>query len=207
MKSRCFPMNGNRGSQAVLHHAFTITTPGIRIQGFVMKKIVLYSCILFLLTTAPALAAEAATPAAATDGEEQVYGSVEERRLREAIEGGEHSALARERENLEDRKKELKRLEEEVDKKLEQLNQLRLSVEKLLAEKDAAEQKQIQALAKLYEKMTADKAATVLATVDQGLAVAILKQMKTKSAAKILNSMEREKAAKVTTGISTLDTE
>ena len=172
-----------------------------------MKRIVLHSCVLILLTTATALAAEAANPAAATDGQEQEYGSVEERRLREAIEGGEHSALARERENLEDRKKELKRLEEEVDKKLEQLNQLRLSVEKLLAEKDAAEQKQIQALAKLYEKMTADKAATVLATVDQGLAVAILKQMKTKSAAKILNSMEREKAAKVTTGISTLDTD
>lgn len=170
-----------------------------------MKRIVFFICSLFLLTMVPALAADSANPTAA-NGQEREYGSVEERRLQEAIEGGEHSALARERENLEERKKELKRLEEEVDKKLEQLNQLRLSVEKLLAEKDAAEQKQIQDLAKMYEKMTADKAATVLGTVDQGLAVAILKQMKTKSAAKILNSMEREKAAKLTTGISTLDT-
>ncbi len=172
-----------------------------------MKTIVCVSCVLFLLITAPVLAADAANPAVKADSQEQEYGSVEERRLREAIEGGEHSALARERENLEDRKKELKRLEEEVDKKLEQLNQLRLNVEKLLAEQDAAEQKQIQALAKMYEKMTADKAATVLGTVDQQLAVAILKQMKTKSAAKILNSMEREKAAKLTTGISTLETD
>lgn len=170
-----------------------------------MKRIVFFICSLFLLTMVPALAADSANPTAA-NGQEREYGSVEERRLQEAIEGGEHSALARERENLEERKKELKRLEEEVDKKLEQLNQLRLSVEKLLAEKDAAEQKQIQDLANMYEKMTADKAATVLGTVDQGLAVAILKQMKTKSAAKILNSMEREKAAKLTTGISTLDT-
>ena len=169
-----------------------------------MKKTLLLICLLVLLVKFPALAAEPAEQPAA-DGQEREYGSVEERRLREAIEGGEHSALARERKNLEDKKKELKRLEEEVDKKLEQLNQLRLTVEKLLAEKDAAEQKQIQDLAKMDEKMTADKAATVLGTVDQGLAVAILKQMKTKSAAKILNSMEREKAAKLTTGISTLD--
>ena len=179
--------------------------PGIRVQGSAMNRIVFFISALFLLTIVPALAADSANPTAA-NGQEQEFGSVEERRLHEAIEGGEHSALARERENLEDRKKELKRLEEEVDKKLEQLNQLRLNVEKLLAEKDAAEQKQIQDLAKMYEKMTADKAATVLGTVDQGLAVAILKQMKTKSAAKILNSMEREKAAKLTTGISTLDT-
>ena len=180
-------------------------SPAMMIHDAAIKAGLLACSLLILLSPPPLLAAEPADPSATAD--QQQYGSVEERRLRQAIEGGEHSALARERENLDDRKKELKRLEEEVDKKLEQLNQLRLSVEKLLAEKDAAEQQRIGELAKMYEKMNADKAATVLGAVDQQLAVAILKQMKTKSAAKILNSMEREKAAKLTTGISTLDTE
>ena len=57
----------------------------------------------------------------------------------------------------------------------------------------------------MYEKMTSDKAALVLGSLDQELAVPILTKMKTKSAAKILNNMDREKAAKLTTAFSTLE--
>ncbi len=167
--------------------------------------LLLFIAIILPLTTFSAETGENVGAPPGTEAEQREYGSVEERRLMEAIEGGELSVLAREREKLEEQKKELKRVEAEVDKKLDQLNQLRQNVEKLLAEKDAVEQKRVQELAKMYEKMTADKAATVLATVDQELAVAILKLMKTKAAAKILNSMERDKAAKLTTGFSTLD--
>ena len=144
----------------------------------------------------------AAAPAAA---KEKQYGSVEERRLMESIDDAAVSSAAGERENLESRKKELKRLEEEVDKKLDQLNQLRTATEKLLAEKDAQEQKRVTELAKVYEKMTAEKAAAIIGSLEQDLAIAILGKMKTKSAAKILNNMEREKAAKLTAAFSTLD--
>ena len=89
-----------------------------------------------------------------------------------------------------------------VDKKLEQLNQMRVKIEKLLAEKEAKESKKIQDLAKMYEKMAADKAAMLLSTIDQELAISILAKMKTKSAAKILNNIEREKAAKLSTAFS-----
>jgi len=124
----------------------------------------------------------------------------------ESLQGENTSLFAKEREDLENKKKELKRLEIEVDKKIDQLNQLRLGIEKLLATRDAEELKRIQELAKMYEKMTAEKAAMVLGTVDQKLAISILAKMKTKSAAKILNNMDREKAAKLTTDFSTLDT-
>ena len=177
----------------------------MRIANFLLSSLLAWTVL--LLAVLPTRAEETEGEPPATETGQQEYGSVEERRLMEAIEGGEFSVLAREREKLEERKKELKRLEEEVDKKLEQLNQLRQNVEKLLAEKDAVEQKRVQELAKVYEKMTADKAATVLATVDQELAIAVLKLMKTKAAAKILNSMDREKAAKLTTGFSTLETD
>ena len=136
---------------------------------------------------------------------ERTYRSVEERRLVEALAEGEHSSLARQRQDLENRKIELKRLEAEVDKKLDQLGQLRLRIEQLLKQKDEAEQQRAAELAKMYEKMSAEKAAAVLASLDQELAIAILGRMKTKSAARILNSMERDRAAQLSTAFSTLD--
>jgi flagellar motility protein MotE (MotC chaperone) len=149
---------------------------------------------------------QAATEAPAKTQQDQQYGSVEERRIMESLQAGGASPFARERDELDNKKKELKRLESEVDKKIEQLNQLRVRIEKLLEQKDAEEQKRTLELAKMYEKMTADKAAMVLGTVDQELAISILAKMKTKSAAKILSNMERDKAAKLTTAFSTLDT-
>jgi len=89
-------------------------------------------------------------------------------------------------------------LEAEVDKKLDQLEEKRLELKKLLAEKDAREQKRIQELSKMYAKMSAEKAAMVLSTLDEQLATTILANMKTKTAAKILNNMDRDKAAKLT---------
>jgi len=169
-----------------------------------MKSPFLLSCVLALFSLALPLAL-AEEKAASPPKNEQQYGSVEERRIMETLRAGD-VPFAREREELENKKKELKRLEGEVDKKIEQLNQLRVQIEKLLEQKSAEEQRRVGELAKVYEKMTADKAAVVLGTVDQELAISILAKMKTKSAAKILNNMDREKAAKLTTAFSTLDT-
>jgi len=165
----------------------------------------LLPCALVLCVLPLALAEEKAGTSPPKAAQEQQYGSVEERRIMETLQAG-GVPFAREREELENKKKELKRLEGEVDKKIEQLNQLRVQVEKLLEQKSAEEQRRIGELAKMYEKMTAEKASVVLGTVDQELAISILAKMKTKSAAKILGNMERDKAAKLTTGFSTLDT-
>ncbi len=163
---------------------------------------VLPACFLLLLfAQAPAQDKAADPPQSARS---EPYSSVEERRIMESLQGG-NAPFARERDELENRKMELKRLEGEVDKKIEQLNQLRVHVEKLLAQKNAEEEKRIAELAKVYEKMTAEKAAQIMGTVDQELAISILAKMKTKSAAKILNNMERDKAAKLTTAFSALD--
>lgn len=169
-----------------------------------MKFTSLSCCILLVFSLGHALAEERSSTNLPKTDKEQQYGSVEERRIMENLQGG--TSSAREQEELENRKKELKRLEGEVDKKIEQLNQLRVRIEKLLEQKKAEEEKRVTELAKVYEKMTAEKAATVLGTLDQELAIALLAKMKTKSAAKILNNMERDKAAKLTTGFSTLET-
>lgn len=171
-----------------------------------MKKNIIVLFVLTCSSLSLAFAENKATTDGVKTGQEQQYGSVEERRIMESLQGANESPFAKEREDLENKKKELKRLESEVDKKIDQLNQLRQQIEKQMAKKDEGELKRIQELAKMYEKMSADKAATILGTVDQELAISILAKMKTKSAAKILNNMDREKAAKLTTAFSTLDT-
>lgn len=201
MKSPFSPMNATgaelRTRQATRPQPISPGRLSARMVG-----VLLFAALLLSFGPFPARAADA--PAAKQ--QDPQYGSVEERRIRETLDASNNAPFAREREELENKKNELKRLEGEVDKKIEQLNQLRVKIEKLLAQKDAEEQKRILELAKMYEKMTADKAAVVLGTVDQQLAISILAQMKTKSAAKILNNMERDKAAKLTTAFSTLDT-
>ena len=158
--------------------------------------------ILFTLcTTFTAIGADPA-PKGTTD--EQQYGSVEERRLLLALQQ-ERLNLVKEREAIENKKKDLKRLESEVDKKLDQLQATRMKIEELLEEKDAVELKRLNDLSKMYGKMSPEKAAGIFSTLDMDLAIAILGRMKTKAAAKILNNMERDKAAKLTTAFSTLN--
>lgn len=201
MKSPSFLMNANVADTQQNARRPLPLHPSISMNTVFFVLLALIGCLFNPMLQA----VQAADPPVAKQQEQQ-YGSVEERRIRESLEAGGNAPFAREREEMENKKNELKRLEGEVDKKIEQLNQLRVQVEKLLEQKEAEEQKRTLELAKMYEKMTADKAAVVLGTIDQQLAISILAKMKTKSAAKILNNMEREKAAKLTTAFSTLDT-
>ncbi|WP_456473190.1 MotE family protein [Desulfolithobacter sp.] len=176
--------------------------------------ILLLICIFFSLC----MPLGAATTPADADGQERdselQYGSVEERRLYVSLDE-ERKRLAREKKELDARKKELKTLEEEVDKKLDRLQELKKNIEQLLAEKKAEEQRRKDNLnkmyeqvspnlSKMYEKMDPGKAAAILATIDQDLAIAILFRMKPKSAAKILSNMERDKAASLTSAFPKL---
>ncbi len=142
-----------------------------------------------------------------------LYSSVEERRL--------HALMQKERENvLKDKKvlalkeNELKTLEAAVDKKigeidakLDELRKLQSKIEELLAVKSAEENKRVQNLGKIFEKMAPEKAALALSGMDQRLATDLLATMKPKSAAKVLNMLDRKKAAQLSTTFSTIQIE
>jgi flagellar motility protein MotE (MotC chaperone) len=160
--------------------------------------------LLLMATTAFAADPPPQTPEVDKPDGTLKYSNVEERRLLVALQE-ERGNLDKERKELAERKKELKRLEDEVDKKLDELQQLRSQLQELLATKDEEELRRIKELSKMYEKMTADKAAAVLSTLDQDLAIGIIEHMKTKAAAKILSNMNREKAAGLTSAFSDLD--
>ena len=110
--------------------------------------------------------------------------------------------LAAERQRLAEREKALKQLEAEVDKKIDRLRSIREALEKLLAQKSAEEERRLAELAKVYQKMPPDKAAQILADLDQELTVQLLERMKVKVAARILAAMDQKMAARLTTRLS-----
>jgi len=126
----------------------------------------------------------------------------------------ERAIIFEEKKELDLRKKELKTLEDAVDKKLveidKKLQELELSKQQLaelLAEKSAEESKKIKDLSKIYEKMDPIKAALALSGLEQQLAADLLANMKVKSAAKILDSLNKPQATEISKTFSTIQLE
>jgi flagellar motility protein MotE (MotC chaperone) len=141
------------------------------------------------------------------------FNSVEERRLYNSVQT-ERDGVREERKELELKKNELKSIEEGVDKKLaeidaklEELKELRKQMQTLLAAKSEEEVKKTQDLAKIYEKMSPDKAALALTGLNKQLAADLLASMKVKSAAKILDQLPQQKAKELSTTFSTIQLE
>jgi flagellar motility protein MotE (MotC chaperone) len=141
------------------------------------------------------------------------FSSVEERRIQNII-TVERANIRKEHAGIVLKKKELKTLEEgvdkklaEIDNKLEQLRKLQDKIESLLKEKSAEEKKRLQGLAKIYEKMNPARASLAIAGLDQQLAADLLANMKVKSAAKILDQSSKQKATQLSTTFSTLQIE
>jgi flagellar motility protein MotE (MotC chaperone) len=129
--------------------------------------------------------------------------SVEERRILSSL-LEEKTKIAAQKKRLDAREMELKTLQTEVDKKLNELKRMREEVKELFAQKETEENARILNLSKVYEKMDPAKAARVIATLETELAVDILANMKQKSAGKILNNLEGEKAATLSVAFSSL---
>ena len=166
-----------------------------------------------LLTLTAALILSHNVLAADEDAEKDSFGSVEERRIESTIQQ-ERANIRKERDDMDLRKKELKSLEEGVDKKLvdidrklEELRNLQKKIDTLLTAKTAVEKKRIENLASIYEKMAPAKAALALSGLEEKLAADLLASMKPKSAAKIFDQIAKQKATELSTTFSTLQLE
>lgn len=150
---------------------------------------------------------------AAEEESAATFSSVEERRIADSI-LQERNSLRREREELDLRKKELKTLEEGVDKKLADIDRklaemvtLQQKIDEMLREKSTAEKKRIANLAAIYEKMTPAKAAQAMTGLEQQLAADLLAAMKTKAAARVVDQLAKQKATDLSTTFSTIQLE
>ncbi len=142
------------------------------------------------------------------DSNSQQFSSVEERRLQQQLDNKPESA-GTDIEKLLGRQNDLKILEEnvdrklaEVEKKIAELKKIKAAIEALVGQKDAVELQRIKQLAKIYESMPTDRAAKAIAGLDRQLATDLLTAMKTKSVAQILAAMPQSVAIDLTTRVS-----
>lgn len=152
-------------------------------------------------------------PALAQDEKEPEFASVEERRLHASIQD-QLNDISDQRNVLLMKEKELKTLEEgvdkkiaEVDKKLDELRALKKKIETLLADKTVREQKKIQDLSKIYDKMDPEKAAFAISGMEEELATDLLANMKVKAAAKVLDRLNKQKATSLSSKFSQIQIE
>ena len=145
--------------------------------------------------------------------QDSAIGSVEERRLVTNMEA-ERQSIRDERQDLEIQKKALKTLEEGVDKKLAdldakvaELKRQQALLQTLLAEKSEVEKEKTAELAKIYDKMTPERAAVALSGLDPKLAADLLASMKTKAAARVLDQISKQKASELSTTYTTIKLE
>lgn len=99
------------------------------------------------------------------------------------------------------REEELKKLEaemlvqkESIDKKLEEVENIRKQISQQLEERVKADEQKIDTLVQVYSQMKPQQAAKVFETIDEDLAVEVLTKMKKKNAADILNLLKADRA-------------
>jgi flagellar motility protein MotE (MotC chaperone) len=88
--------------------------------------------------------------------------------------------------------------EKRVDGKIDTLKQLQSSIQALLVQRDAAEQKQLDALVKTYSNMKPKDAARIFDSLDENVSLAVAAQMKPDVLAPIIGAMQSEAAEKLT---------
>ncbi|MBY0385189.1 hypothetical protein K2X05_08530 [bacterium] len=108
--------------------------------------------------------------------------------------------LEKEKELVEREKKVLEMEEKlqqtkiEMDKKIEQLDQMRRDIASKLETRVAQDEESIDKLVGVYSNMKPQSAAMVLSKLDENLAISFLKKMKKQDAGSILNYMDAQKA-------------
>lgn len=143
----------------------------------------------------------AVTPVSAVIAQDAPPSSVEERRIRSAIEE-QYNQIQKEGDRLKVEQMQLKTLQQEVDKKLARMMNLRQELTSLLNRKQEEEGKRVTELSKIYEKMSSQKAADLVKSLDQRLAIELLAAMNKKNAGKILDNLDRKTATKLSTGFT-----
>ena len=106
--------------------------------------------------------------------------------------------LGKREQNLMTREALLKAAEKELDRKFQELTQLRTEIETLLETQSEEEQARIASLVKVYEGMKAKDAARIFDTLDLDVLVAVLSQMSERRLSPILAGMNPERARTVT---------
>ncbi len=112
--------------------------------------------------------------------------------------------LNRREEELARREQALKKMEEDLNKRLAELNALEKELSDAIKQADTTKDKKLKHLISVYGNMKAKKAAKVLETLDEEIAVKILAGMKGRQAGEILTNVSAKKAAALSERLTSL---
>ncbi|MFV0423442.1 hypothetical protein [Oleidesulfovibrio sp.] len=141
-----------------------------------------------LLSTSQAVAAE--DPAASDTAAESAGTDMQ------------REALLRKEEELNRRETDLRKLERELDTKIQNLQALEDRLAKMLEEAGEVKDKKLRHLVDVYSNMKAKQAAAVLETLDEKIAVRILAGMRGRQAGEILSFVNAQKAARLSEALT-----
>ncbi len=145
-------------------------------------------------------ATRAAEAKAKTVLNESVAGDLEARRL--AVEAREHG--------LEETEGRIKEREKALDQKIKEMEHLREVVTSDLEIQSKSKEERVIKLVAVFETMTPKASSGVFETLDDSLAVEVLKRMNVTKVAKIMNIMDKSRSAKLSemlTGTYRLDSD
>ena len=103
---------------------------------------------------------------------------------------------------LEGRERLLNAAEGRLDKRIDELQQLRDSIETLIRQYNEQEQAELQSIVKIYETMKPKDAARILEDLEMQILLGIMETMKERKSAPILAAMGAERARQVTSELA-----
>lgn len=114
-------------------------------------------------------------------------------------------ALSERRDALNARQAELEQKEalimaaqKNVERKIDELNQLKAEIEKLLAKQQVVQEERLQSLVKVYENMKSADAARIFNSMDLEILLVVIGRMNERKMAPILAEMDPERARVIT---------
>ncbi|MDD9900842.1 MAG: hypothetical protein OXT65_07680 [Alphaproteobacteria bacterium] len=108
------------------------------------------------------------------------------------------TALEKREGALREREALLSAAEQEVDKKISELNRMKAEMKTLLGQQQEAEEKRLRSLVKIYENMKPKEAARIFDALEMNILLDVIGRMNERKASPILASMTPEKAKNVT---------
>jgi len=100
----------------------------------------------------------------------------------------------------------LRALEEQLDRKLQELKTLQAQVQAMLDKADVLKDEKIRHLVDVYSNMKPQQAGQTLESLDEAIAVKILAGMTGRKAGEILSTVRPDKAAKLSEALTRLQT-
>lgn len=114
-------------------------------------------------------------------------------------------ALDKQKQQVEQKEKELVRIQLEIEGKINQLTQIHQQLKKIVEQSKAVQDKKIQHLAEIFCAMPPDKAARMIEKMDDRTVTEVFQSMRSKEVGGILSFLDPARAARISANLSLLN--